>query len=73
MTPPLTFAIRSSRYDALHKRLEFTASGRRGRCSFTVVTDVVCLKEPMSSENIHLVALMRLTELFRTPSASGKD
>jgi hypothetical protein len=73
VSPPLTFAIRSSRYDVLRKRLEFTASGRRGRCSFTVVTDVVCLKEPLSSENIHMVALIRLTELFRVPSASGKD
>jgi hypothetical protein len=70
---PLVFSVRSASYDAARHRLEFTAHGRRGDCTFTVVTDVVCLKQPATPENIHLVALVRLTEMFRLPSASGRD
>lgn len=68
----MQFQVTYSRYLPQTRRLEFVASGERDGCSFTVVTEVTCLKEPKSAENIHLVALARLTELFRRQSASGR-
>lgn len=67
----MQFKVTSARYLADRRRLEFTASGERNGCLFTVVTDVICLKEPRTPENVHLVALARLTEIFRRRSASG--
>ena len=64
----VTFAL----YSAEHRRLHFTASGTRNGVSFTVVTDVLCLRDPGTPENVHLVALLKLTELFSRPSASGR-
>ncbi|SEQ32722.1 hypothetical protein SAMN05428969_2746 [Devosia sp. YR412] len=68
----MQFKVTSSRYRPDKRRLEFTASGNRNGCVFTVVTEVTCLKEPKTPENVHLVALARLTELFRQRSASGR-
>ena len=67
----MQFKVTYARYQAERRRLEFTASGERNGCLFTVVTDVICLKEPRTPENVHLVALARLTEIFRRRSASG--
>lgn len=67
----MQFKVTHARYLADRRRLEFTATGERNGCLFTVVTDVMCLKEPRTPENVHLVALARLTELFRQRSASG--
>lgn len=67
----MQFKVTYSRYLPEKRRLEFCASGERNGASFTVVTEVTCLKEPKTPENIHLVALARLTELFRQKSASG--
>jgi len=66
------FKVTFARYSAEHRRLHFTASGTRNGVSFTVVTDVLCLRDPATPENIHLVALLKLTELFSRPSASGR-
>ncbi|QQR41018.1 hypothetical protein [Devosia rhizoryzae] len=68
----MQFKVKWARYHPARTRLEFCASGTRNGALFTVVTDVRCLKDPVTSENIHLVALLRLEELFRRPSASGK-
>ena len=67
----MQFKVTYARYRPDKQRLEFVASGERNGCLFTVVTDVTCLKEPRTPEHIHLVALARLTEIFRRPSASG--
>tara|TARA_R110002124_G_scaffold114535_2_gene269156 strand:+ start:4213 stop:4419 length:207 start_codon:yes stop_codon:yes gene_type:complete len=67
----MQFKVTHARYFADRRRLEFTASGERDGCLFTVVTEVTCLKEPRTPENVHLVALARLTEIFRRRSASG--
>lgn len=67
----MQFKVTYARYFPDKQRLEFTASGERNGCLFTVVTDVTCLKEPRTPEHIHLVALARLTEIFRRRSASG--
>ncbi|MGV8834137.1 MAG: hypothetical protein ACOH2N_19400 [Devosia sp.] len=67
----MQFKVTYARYFADRRRLEFVATGERNGCLFTVVTDVICLKEPRTPENIHLVALARLTEIFRRRSASG--
>ncbi|MGB3339009.1 MAG: hypothetical protein WBA73_17675 [Devosia sp.] len=67
----MQFKVTYARYRPDKHRLEFVASGERNGCLFTVVTDVTCLKEPRTPEHIHLVALARLTEIFRRPSASG--
>ena len=67
----MQFKVTYARYIAERRRLEFTASGERDGCLFTVVTDVICMKEPRTPENVHLVALARLTEIFRRRSASG--
>lgn len=66
------FKVTYARYLPQKRRLEFTASGERNGCLFTVVTEVTCLREPKTPENIHLVALARLTEIFRRQSASGR-
>jgi hypothetical protein len=66
------FKVTYARYLPHKRRLEFTASGERNGCLFTVVTEVTCLREPKTAENIHLVALARLTEIFRRQSASGR-
>lgn len=68
----MQFRVTYSRYWPRRQRLEFAATGDRDGCKFTVVTEVVCLREPQSAENVHLVALARLTELFRSRSASGR-
>jgi hypothetical protein len=68
----MIFKVHWSRYDKDRGLLEFCASGSRNGGLFTVVTDVRCLKEPKTPENVHLVALVRLTELFSRPSASGR-
>ena len=68
----MQFKVTSSRYWPERRRFEFTASGNRNGCAFTVVTEVTCFKEPKTPENIHLVALARLTEIFRQRSASGR-
>ena len=68
----MQFKVTHARYLPAKRRLEFTASGERNGCLFTVVTEVTCLREPKTPENIHLVALARLTEIFRRQSASGR-
>lgn len=68
----MQFTVTFSRYWPERRRLEFAASGQRNGCMFTVVTEVTCLKEPATPEHVHLVALARLTELFRQRSASGR-
>ncbi|MCS6762596.1 MAG: hypothetical protein MO846_12075 [Candidatus Devosia symbiotica] len=67
----MQFKVTYARYLADQRRLEFTATGERNGCLFTVVTDVMRLKEPRTLENVHLVASAWLTELFRRRSASG--
>ena len=67
----MQFKVTSSRYWPARKKLEFVASGERNGCVFTVVTEVSCTKPPQTPEHVHLVALMRLTEIFRQRSASG--
>ena len=67
----MQFTVTYARYWPERRRLEFAASGNRNGCIFTVVTDVICLKEPATPEHVHLVALARLTEIFRQRSASG--
>lgn len=68
----MQFKVTYARYLPDKRRLEFAASGERNGCLFTVVTDVTCFKEPKTPENVHLVALARLTEIFRRRSASGR-
>ena len=68
----MQFKVTHSRYLPEKRRLEFAASGERNGATFTVVTEVTCLKEPKTAEHVHLVALARLTELFRQKSASGR-
>ena len=68
----MQFKVTYARYVSDKRRLEFAASGERNGCLFTVVTDVMCLKEPRTPEHVHLVALARLTEIFRRQSASGR-
>lgn len=68
----MQFKVTYARYLPQKRRLEFAASGERDGCLFTVVTEVICLREPRTPENIHLVALARLTEIFRRQSASGR-
>ena len=68
----MQFRVTYSRYWPERRRLEFAASGDRDGCLFTVVTEVTCLREPKTDANIHLVALARLTEIFRRRSASGR-
>jgi len=68
----MQFKVTYARYWKDRRRLEFTASGERNGCVFTVVTEVTCLKEPVTPEHVHLVALARLTEIFRLRSASGR-
>lgn len=68
----MQFKVTYARYFPDKRRLEFAASGERNGCLFTVVTEVTCLREPKTAENIHLVALARLTEIFRRQSASGR-
>lgn len=67
----MQFQVRWARYNPARARLEFCASGTRNGGRFTVVTDVKCLRDPISPENTHIVAMLRLTELFRQRSASG--
>jgi hypothetical protein len=67
----MQFKVTYARYWSERRRLEFAASGERNGCVFTVVTEVTCLREPTTPEHIHLVALARLTEIFRQRSASG--
>lgn len=68
----MQFRVTYARYWELRRRLEFAATGERNGCTFTVVTEVTCLKEPKTAEHVHLVALARLTEIFRQRSASGR-
>jgi hypothetical protein len=66
------FKVNWARYQSSTGRLEFAASGVQKGVRFTVVTHVRCLKDPVTPENTHIVALLRLTEIFRRPSASGR-
>jgi hypothetical protein len=68
----MRFVVYRSRYSAEQSRLHFSASGERDGVRFSVVTDVKCTKDPISPENTHLVALVRIEELFRQRSASGR-
>ena len=54
------------------QRQIFTVSGERDGIKFTVASNVRCLRDPRTPENIHLVALVALTDIFRRPSASGR-
>jgi hypothetical protein len=65
------FKVTHARYSAERHRLEFTASGERDGQKFTVATHVPC-RDPQTPENVHLVALLRITELFNRQSASGR-
>jgi len=68
----MQFRVTSSRYDSVGRRLHFTVSGERDGIKFTVASNVRCLRDPKTPENIHLVALVALTDIFRRPSASGR-
>ena len=68
----MTFEVTAYSYDAAARRLHFTASGYRDDMRFTVVSHVRCLKDPVTPQNAHLVALVALTELFKRPGASGR-
>ena len=68
----MQFQVTHARYSAEHRGLHFTASGCRNGVNFTVVSDVHCLRDPATPENVHLAALLKLTELFSRPSASGR-
>jgi hypothetical protein len=67
----MEFDVKWARYDALRGKLAFCATGTRDGGHFTVVTSVRCLKDPNTPEKVHMVALLRLTELFGRPSARG--
>ena len=67
----LQFKVTKARYSPEWKRLHFAASGVRNGVHFTVVSDVHCLRDPVTPERIHLAALLKLTQLFNRPSASG--
>lgn len=67
----MQFTVTRARYSAEHQRLEFTASGERDGVRFTVSTHVRC-REPKTPENVHLVALLRIDEIFKRRSASGR-
>lgn len=69
---PMQFDVKWARYHSNAAKLEFCASGIQNGVRFTVVTDVKCLKDPKTPENTHIVALIRLTEIFRQRSASGR-
>jgi hypothetical protein len=68
----MDFKVVKSRYDAEGRYLHFTASGTRDGMKFTVSSHVKVLKDPVTPENIHLVALLALTEIFKRRSASGR-
>lgn len=65
------FKVTHARYRQEYQRLEFTASGERDGVKFTVATHVRC-RDPVTPENTHLVALLRIEEIFRRRSASGR-
>ena len=67
----LQFRVTSSHYNPQWKRLHFSATGYRNGVHFTVVSDVHCLRDPGTPERIHLAALLKLTQIFNRPSASG--
>ncbi|MDB5528159.1 MAG: hypothetical protein JWR51_1262 [Devosia sp.] len=67
----MQFTVTWARYSQQWQRLEFAASGERNGARFTVVTHVKC-REPKTAENTHLVAMMRIIEVFKLPSASGR-
>lgn len=66
----LNFTVTDWRYSAARNQMSFTASGERNGVRFTVVTQVRC-RDPKTQENAHLVALLRINELLKMPSASG--
>ncbi|WP_240230361.1 hypothetical protein [Devosia lacusdianchii] len=68
----MDFRVTASRYDPVFRRLHYTASGNREGVRFTVSSFVRCAKDPKTTENIHLVALLALTEIFKRPGASGR-
>ncbi|HEV7345692.1 MAG TPA: hypothetical protein VGN60_08700 [Devosia sp.] len=68
----MQFQVTAYSYDAAAQRLHFTASGYRNGMRFTVASHVRCLKDPVTPQNAHLVALVALTEIFKRPSASGR-
>ena len=65
------FHVTYAKYSPERRRLEFTASGERNGVKFTVATHVPC-HDPKTPENVHLVALLRINELFQRRSASGR-
>ena len=67
----MDFKVTYAKYWMDRQRLEFTASGEREGVKFTVATHVRC-RDPKTPENVHLVALLRIDELFKRRSASGK-
>jgi hypothetical protein len=70
--PTMQFEVTAFSYDAAAQRLHFTASGYRNGMRFTVASHIRCLKDPVTPQNAHLVALVALTEIFKRPSASGR-
>lgn len=69
---PMDFKVTASDYDPVAQHLHFTASGTRAGVKFTVASHIKCLKDPVTPENVHLVVLLALTDIFRRPSASGR-
>jgi hypothetical protein len=65
------FKVTHAKYRPERQRLEFTATGEREGVKFTVATHVRC-NDPVTPENAHLAALLRIEELFRRRSASGR-
>jgi len=65
------FTVTRSRYSPDRQRLSFSASGERNGVRFTIVTDVKC-RDPKTAENTHLVALLKIQELFLRSAPSGR-
>ena len=67
----MDFKVVAASYDADAHFLTYTASGIRNGLRFTVSSRVKCLKDPGSSERLHMVVLLALTDHFKRPSPSG--
>jgi hypothetical protein len=67
----MEFKVIAASYDAAAHLLSYTASGLRNGLHFTVSSRVKCLKDPGSSERLHMVVLLALTDHFKRPSPSG--
>ncbi|WEK04578.1 MAG: hypothetical protein P0Y65_20780 [Candidatus Devosia phytovorans] len=48
------------RYNFEDKRLDFSATGKRGRSPFSIVTWVSCLKPPTSDDEVNLIARLKV-------------